>query len=350
MRHEPARRADIPSADPPLAGGGFMPMARLGPAMSALVTFGETMLRLSPPPGQRLARMGSLSVHVGGAESNVAVAASALGTDAAWLSALPDTDLGERVVHALQGEGVDPLVHWTDDGRVGTYYFERGSDPRRPSVVYDRGGTPIREATPVDLSLDAVRGADCVFTSGITPALSDRAAATAADLLATAREAGVTTAFDVNYRSKLWSPAAARETLVDLFPAVDRLFVAERDARDVLDCEGDPEAIARGLADRHGFGTVVVTRGEHGALAVHEGTCHERAAFETETVDPVGSGDAFVGGFLAGRLDGADVPTALDRGTATAALARTTDGDTVQLDAADVDALVAEGEDGDIGR
>ncbi|MFC7132026.1 MULTISPECIES: bifunctional 2-dehydro-3-deoxygluconokinase/2-dehydro-3-deoxygalactonokinase [Salinibaculum] len=317
--------------------------------MTGLVTFGETMLRLSPPRGQRLSRVDGFDVHVGGAESNVAVAAANLGVDSAWCSALPDTALGERVVHALRGEGVEPLVTWTDTGRVGTYYLERGGRPRGQTVVYDRGETPVRELAPDDLPLARVRDADRCFVSGITPALSDQLAETTARLLETAADAGVATALDVNYRSKLWTTDAARETLTGLFPHVDALFVAERDARSVLDCEGDAEAVAAGLADDYGFETVVVTRGEAGALAVHDAV-HEQAAFETDTVDPVGSGDAFVGGYLAHRLDGGTVPDALAYGAATAALKRTMEGDMARVIPDEVAALVADGEDGGIDR
>jgi 2-dehydro-3-deoxygluconokinase len=307
--------------------------------MSSLLTFGETMLRLSPPQGQRLSRVDRLDVHVGGSESNVAVAASAFGVDAAWLSALPETALGERVAHALRGEGVEPIVTWTDAGRVGTYYFEPGGDPRGGTVVYDRDSTPVRDLTPGDLPTERVSAAEYVFTSGITPALSDQLASTTDHLLAIASDAGVATVFDLNYRSKLWSPAEARETVTTLFPAVDVLFVAERDARNVLGCEGSAEAVARGLADRHGFETVVLTRGEKGALAVHDAV-HEQPAFETDTVDPIGSGDAFVGGYLAQRLDGQSVPDSLAYGAATAALKRTIAGDVATVTPAEVEAVL----------
>jgi len=313
--------------------------------VSSLVTFGETMLRLSPPPGQRLSRVDRFDVHVGGAESNVAAAAATFGVDAAWVSALPETALGERIAHALRGEGVDPVVTWTEHGRVGTYYLEPGGKPRGHSVVYDRTGAPLRDLTPAEVPLDRVRDADLFFTTGITPALSDRLARTTGDLLASASDAGATTAFDLNYRSKLWSPATARGTLTDLFPDVDVLFVAERDARDVLDRSGDPEAVARALAEDHGFGTVVLTRGDSGALAVDDGTCYDQRAFETATVDPVGSGDAFVGGYLARRLAGESVPDALAYGAATAALKRTVAGDMARVSAEEVATLVA-GDDG----
>ena len=308
--------------------------------MSDLVTFGETRVRLSPPQGSRLSRVDQFDVHVGGAESNVAVAASALGTETTWLSALPETALGERIAHALRGEGVDPRVTWTPDGRVGTYYFEPGGDPRGATVVYDRTGTPMRDVTPDDLAVDAVRDATLCFTSGITPALSDQAAATTESLLATAQEAGATTTLDVNYRSKLWTQAEARETLVDLFEHVELLFVAERDARNVLDGDGDGEAIARTLASTYDFDTVVVTRGEAGALAVSDGVVCEQPAFETDTIDPVGSGDAFVGGYLARHLDGESVSEALRWGAATAALKRTLAGDMATISASEIRAVL----------
>jgi 2-dehydro-3-deoxygluconokinase len=310
--------------------------------MSELVTFGETMLRLSPPSGQRLSRVDSFDVHVGGAESNVAVAAANLGVESTWLSALPDTDLGERIVHALRGEGIETEVAWTDTGRVGTYYLERGGMPRGDSVVYDRDGTPIRDATPDDLQTAPLQSAEYVFTSGITPALSTQSAATTAALLETAQESGAKTAFDLNYRSKLWTPSEARQTLTDLFAVVDVLFVAERDARTVLGYDGESAAIARSLADRYDFQTVVLTRGDAGALAVGDGLV-EQPAFETDTVDAVGSGDAFVGGFLARRLDGAGLDDALATGAAAAALKRTVVGDMAQFDSADI-ATVLDGD------
>lgn len=313
-----------------------------------LLTFGETMLRLTPGGDRRLSRVDQLDVHVGGAESNVAVAAAALGFDAAWLSVLPETPLGERIVHALRGEDVTTHVEWTAEGRVGTYYFEPGSRPRGGTVHYDRTGTPIQEATPAELPTGPVADATCLFTSGITPALSERLADTTHHLLETAREAGVRTALDCNYRSKLWSPAEARQGLTALFPAVDTLFVPDRDARAVLDCTGNAETIARELADRYEFETVVVTSGAAGALALHGDDVHEQPAYETDTVDPVGTGDAFVGGYLASRLRDGGVSEALEQGAATAALKRTITGDMAVVSPAEVE-RVRSGDD-DLSR
>lgn len=291
-----------------------------------LATFGESMLRYSPPAGERLEATDDLAVHVGGAESNVAVAASRLGCEAAWLSKLPDSPLGRRVERGVREHGVEPVVA-TGEGRVGTYYLEPGGKPRGTSVVYDRENAAVRTATAGELACERVHEADAFYTSGITPALSSTLAETTADLLVAAGESGATRAFDLNYRAKLWTPEEAAATLRPLFDHVDVLVVAARDAATVLDREGDPETVARTLAADYGCELVVVTRGDAGAVAAHDGDTYEQGALETETVDPVGTGDAFVGGLLASRLAGGSVPDALEVAAATAALKRTVTGD-----------------------
>ncbi|PSP84754.1 2-keto-3-deoxygluconate kinase [Halobacteriales archaeon QS_1_68_17] len=317
--------------------------------MTDLATFGETMLRLSPPDDQPIEMAEQFDVHAAGAESNVAVAASRLGLDAAWLSKLPDSPPGRRVAGALRRYGVDPVVVWSDEGRQGTYYLETGRRPRGANVVYDRADAAVTTATADELPTGRIEAADAFHTTGITPALSATLAETTADLLALAREAGTTTSLDLNYRSKLWSPAAARETLRELFPLVDLLVVADRDAETVLDRAGDPAAVARSLAADHGFETVVVTRGAEGAAAHHDGETVEQPVFPADSPYPVGTGDAFVGAFLARRLRGGSVADALEYGAAAAALKRTVPGDMAVVSREDVESVVAGGTD-DISR
>jgi 2-dehydro-3-deoxygluconokinase len=297
--------------------------------MTDLVTFGETMLRLSPPRGDRLETTRELAVQAGGAESNVAVGAARLGADAAWFSKLPDSPLGRRIATELRSHGVAVDVAWADpaDSRVGTYYLEHGGAPRGTAVIYDRADAAITTVEPGELGTDALAAARWFHTTGITPALSETTAATTTALLRHAGEAGVTRSFDLNYRSKLWDPAAARETYEALFAHVDVLFVPRRDAREVLDRDGDAVEIAHGLATDFGLDTVVVTRGDEGATALTGGDVYEQAVFEAETFDAIGTGDAFVAGFVAERLRGGDVAAALEWGAATAAVKRTTDGD-----------------------
>ncbi len=310
--------------------------------MTELVTFGESMLRLTPPRGERLETMQELDVRPGGAESNVAVAASHLGVDAVWLSKLPDSPLGRWMVRELRGHGVRTGVAWSDTGRMGTYYLERGGAPRGTSVVYDRENAAVTTTVPDELPMAAVRDARLFHTTGITPALSETLERTTAALLEAAASAGTTTSFDLNYRSKLWSPDEARQTLEGLFPHVDVLFVAERDARTVLDNEGEPLQVAHRLATDYEFETVVLTRGAAPAVAVHDDEVYEQPTFETETFDAIGTGDAFVGGFLARRIQDGTVPESLAYAAATAALKRTIEGDLAIVTPEEVQAVIAD--------
>ncbi|QFU84788.1 bifunctional 2-dehydro-3-deoxygluconokinase/2-dehydro-3-deoxygalactonokinase [Natronorubrum aibiense] len=318
--------------------------------MASLVTFGETMLRLSPPNGTRLETATELDFRSAGAESNVAIAASALGTSAVWLSKLPDSPLGRKVTRDVRSHGVDPHVTWSDDGRQGTYYLEFGAPPRQIDVIYDRADAAVTTATPDELAVERIRDAEVFFTSGITPALSETLCTTTRALLEEARATETTTAFDLNYRSKLWTAESARETYEELFDLVDLLFVPERDAREVLNIEGSAEMIGKQLRDRHEPATVVVTRGENGALAVDKTGVVEQPVYEAETVDPIGTGDAFVGGYLTRHLEGGSTASALAYGAATAALKRTVEGDHFVGTRSEVDAFVDDGTKDGISR
>ncbi|PSQ39507.1 2-keto-3-deoxygluconate kinase [Halobacteriales archaeon SW_12_71_31] len=309
--------------------------------MSGLVTFGEGVLRLSPPRGERLETATDLVARAAGSAPATAVAAHRLGADATWVSKLPDSPLGRRVERGPRGTGVETQVVWSDEGRQGTYYVEQAGRPRGVDVYYDLTDSAFAAVDADEFDLDVVRAARGFYVTGITPAVSAAAREATADLLGVARQSGTTVVLDVNYRSKMWSTDRARETLEQLFPAVDVLVVAARDARRVLGYGGeDPPSIAPRVAADYDFTTVVVTRGARGAIAWHDSVVHEHDGYETDTVDPIGAGDAFSGAFVARRLQGDDVPDALDHAAATAALERTVPGDVATVSREEVEAVV----------
>lgn len=331
--------------------------------MAELITFGETMLRLSPPAGSRLETTRSLDAQVGGAESNVAVAATCLGVDAAWLSKLPDSPLGRRVAGALRSHGVDPVVAWDDRerARLGTYYLEYGAEPRQTSVIYDRANASITTVSASELAVDEITDCDVFHTTGITPALSTAAAETTDALLAAARDAGTLRSFDLNYRAKLWSTDAAAAAYDSILPETDLLFAPIRDANAVLGYEGDGERVARGLAADYDIDCVVVTLGSEGSLALVDDTLLEQGVYSSETVDKIGTGDAFVGGMLgellssqrrSSRDENEDllavdrVDDALASGAAAAALKRTISGDVLVATRREIDAVLDGAGDG----
>jgi len=308
--------------------------------MADLVTFGEAMLRLSPPGNERLELASTLEFRAAGAESNVAAAAQRLGIESLWLSKLPDSPLGRKVRGALERHGMDTEIVWSDSGRQGAYYLEQAGAPRGTNIEYDRANAAVTTATPDELATEEIATADAFYTCGITAALSETLAATTADLLEFANREGTTTVFDVNYRSKLWSHEEARTQCEALFPDVDVLLTAARDARAVLGLEGAAEELAAELAERWGFDTVVVTRGEAGSLTLHDGELIETGVYEADTHDPIGTGDAFLGAFLAAWLQGNSVEDALEYGSAAAALKRTIPGDVATVTPEEVEAVI----------
>lgn len=305
-----------------------------------LVTFGESMLRFSVPDGDRIETANSLEMRVAGAESNVAITASRLGAQVAWLSKLPNSPLTRRIEYALHGHDVTPVVARSDEGRVGTYYIEPGRKPRGTNVVYDRSNAAVRTAVPDELPLDRIRNANAFYTSGITLALSNTLTDTTKELLQTAQKAKTRTIFDLNYRSKLWPSTVARETCTEIFDFVDTIVISEHDAQTVLRHEGSASEIASAIANNYDFNTIVITQGSEGATALHNGEQFSQQVFATNTVDPIGTGDAFVGGFLTRQLAGDTVPDALTYGAAVAALKRTVRGDIATITPAEVDHLI----------
>lgn len=310
--------------------------------MTDLVTFGETMLRFSPPDEERLETADQYDVHVAGAESNVAVATQRLGLDAAWVSKLADSPVGRKVAGDLRAHGITVDVAWddSDERRQGTYYFEQGRSPRGSKVLYDRARASVTTASTDELPGDRVRTATGFHTTGITPALSSTLETTTAELLAAAQDAGTLTSFDVNYRSNLWSAQQAKSVLTDLFPAIDLLVVAERDARTVLGKTGDAESIARELDSSYGFDVVLVTRGSQGAVALSDGELFEQPTYEASNAYPVGTGDSFVGGFLSRYLADGSVADGLRWGAAAAALKRSVPGDVAVISPEEVEGVI----------
>ncbi|QSG11643.1 Sugar kinase, ribokinase family [Halapricum desulfuricans] len=307
--------------------------------MVELVTVGDTSLRLSPRSNERLETATDVRMHATGTESNVAVAASRFGTDVVWLSKLPDTPLGRRVVSELHEQGIETRVGWSEAGRQGLSFYEPPRDPRDRVRIDDREGAAAATMTPGDLDMELIRSASSVFVGGSTFALSETAAETGEAVLRAGSGGEAASALDLDYRPELWSSGDARDTLTDVFDAVDILFASEDDVRDVLDRSGQARELAPSVAAEWDFRMVVLTRSEHGALVYHDGVIHDRDAIETDTVDETGQHDAFVGAFLAALLDGEEPDEALSNAVATASLARTIPGPLATVDAEEVERL-----------
>ncbi len=323
-----------------------------------VVAFGEAMLRLTPPGRERLERTRRLDVTVGGAELNTAVALRCLGVPAAWVSTLPRTPLGRMIAREARAAGVDvDGVSWVPEeaGRTGLYFLEEAADPRPSAVTYDRADSAIARIAPGTFDWPALlRGAGLLHISGITPAVSAGLREETGVAIRTARAVGVPVAFDLNYRSKLWSEAEAAASFRELVPLVDVLFASRGGLRTFFGIDGTVEECLRAAREDLGVEVAVMTRKKNrgsrgiklGSLALGPaGQIAQAPWVETEIVDRLGGGDAFAAGFIAGYLeDPANLERACGLGTAAAALKHTVPGDFLAATRAEVEAvLLSEG-------
>ena len=208
-----------------------------------VVTFGEAMVRLTPPGNERLERTISLDLTVGGAELNSAVTLACLEVPATWVSRLPDVPFGRAIARGARAGGVD-LSHlqWAPEsgGRAGVYYLEEATDPRPSAVYYDRAGSAFANLPPGAFDWPRIlAGARALHISGITPALGNGPRAETMAAIRAANAAGVPVAFDLNYRSKLWSESDARACFVEIVPLVDILFASRGMLRTFFGISGD---------------------------------------------------------------------------------------------------------------
>jgi 2-dehydro-3-deoxygluconokinase len=306
-----------------------------------VTTFGEALLRLSVPAGIRLQAAAHLDVHPAGAECNIASLLARLGRRSAFHSVLPRNPLGYLVADHLRKAGVnlDSLI-WQNEGRLGTFFVEFAVPPRATQVVYDRADSCVTRATPAMLDWDNLLDTRLVHLTGITPAVSPSCMATVQEVIRRAKAAGVSISFDINYRQKLWSEAAAREGLLPLIEGVDLLFCGQNDARRVFGVEGAPETIVRSIADLSGAKTVVVSLAEQGAIAWDGAQTYQQPALPVQIIDRIGAGDALAVGVIHGWLEG-DLSLGLRSGVVLAALAISQHGDQVITSPDEVATLVS---------
>lgn len=270
-----------------------------------LLALGETMLALAPESGHTLASARSLVVDHAGAESNTCVGLSRLGFRVAWVSRLGEDPQGDRVLAALQGEGVDTRWVRRDPTRPTGLLFK---DPAAGRVRYYRAGSAASRLSPADLDGVPVAEARAVLVTGVTALLGPEPQAAALALLERARGLRVV---DPNLRSGLWGSDRRGELVLPLIESCDLLLGGEQELAEILG-PGEPEELARRAA-RRGPREVVV-RGAEQLGALEEGIWTRLEASRGAAVDPVGAGDAFNAGYLARRLSAGNVADSLRAG------------------------------------
>ncbi|WP_353827739.1 sugar kinase [Agromyces sp. SYSU T0242] len=269
-----------------------------------LMTVGESLALAAATAVGTLSRGAHLELGFGGAESNVAIAASRLGTTTHLVSRVGDDDLGRMILRELRAEHV--TAHAAIDASAPTGLMVKGRPAAGTAqVLYYRAGSAASRLSPADVPEGLVEDAAIVHVTGITPALSASALETVRSVVARARDAGVPISFDVNHRSKLWSAEAAAPVYAELARACTYFFAGDDEARIIVD-GADPAELAERIAEL-GPTSVVIKLGADGAVALVDGEPHRVAAVPVDVLDTVGAGDAFVGAYLADVIAGRPV-------------------------------------------
>lgn len=321
-------------------------------------------MNLSAPGAARLRQTRSFDVSFGGAEANVAVSLAQFGERVKMVSRLPNNDIGESAEKSLRQFGVDTRFILRGGRRLGLYYFEKGAVYRGSKVIYDREFSSLAEIAPGMVNWDIVfQGVSWFHWSGITPALSESAAALTLEALKAAKERGITISGDYNYRAKLWNwGKKAEEVMPELMAYCDVMSGIHPDV-DVLEQDiSDAHFAASGdeLLQRYPNCKLVVftTRGNISAShntwsgSIYDGTrvYRSREYNLTHMVDRVGGGDSFMAALIYGLRNYPDKQTAVEFATAASTLKHFVPGDQNICNVPEVEALMNGREVGLINR
>ena len=278
------------------------------------------MMRLNPEGYLRFVQADRFEATYAGGEANVAVSLANYGEDAAYVTAVPEHEIGQNAVNALRKYGVDTSLMLRQGPRLGVYYCEKGASQRGSKVIYDRAGSSVAVSTRKDYDWDKIfQGADWFHFTGITPALGGELPEICLDALKAAKAKGITVSCDLNYRGKLWSREKAGEVMGKLMPYVDVCIANEEDAKDVFGIAAENTdinsgkldkagyvSVARQLTERFGFKYVAITL--RGSISASDNNWsgmlyNGKDAFFAKNylihiVDRVGGGDSFGGGLI----------------------------------------------------
>lgn len=336
-----------------------------------VITFGEIMLRLTPPDKERFIQADSFNVIYGGGEANVAVSLANYGLDAHFVTKLPENPIGQAALNELRRYGVKTDCIARGGKRLGIYYCENGASQRPSNVVYDRAHSAIAEAEAADFDWEEIfNGAAWFHFTGITPALSENMSDVTLEAAKAARENGLKVSCDLNYRAKLWSRERAEEVMTDLMEYVDVCIANEEDAEMIFGIKSGSDItsgdiniegyrdVAQQLIDSFDFDLVGShlrishSASDNGWLVVlYDGEEFVQSSkYDIHIVDRVGGGDSFAGGLIYSQLTGKSLQESAEFGAAASCLKQSIPGDFNHVSIDEVETLAAGNASGRVKR
>lgn len=346
--------------------------------MKKVVTFGEIMLRLSPPGNLRFSQANSFDVVYAGGESNVAVSLANYGVPVEFVTRLPQNDMGACAIMEMRKRGVG-INHITYGGdRLGIYFLESGAVSRGSKVVYDRSHSAMSDITAGMIDWGEVfEGVSWFHWTGITPAISQGAADACLEAVKIASEKGITISTDLNYRAKLWKYGQPSEPIMtELTAYCDIILGNEEDAEkhfgikpEGLDIttQGDQvkaeafQSVCEQMIKKFPKAKKVITTLRGSISASHNtwaGILYDGKNIYmspeyqiTHIVDRVGGGDSFMGGLIYGLLKyPEDDQNALNFAVAASCLKHTIKGDANLVTVSEVEKLMSGDASGRVAR
>lgn len=336
-----------------------------------IVTFGEIMLRLSPPNFKRFTQANSFDVVYGGTEANVAISLANYGFDSCFVTKLPEHEVGQAALNELRKYGVNTEYIIRGGSRIGIYFYEKGASMRASKIIYDRANSAIADADISDFDFKSIFKDACWFhISGITPAISKKAATLTKEVMQLAKQNNITVSVDLNYRKKLWAPQDAQTTMKDLMQYVDICIGNEEDASLCLGFTPKSFAdnqkinlesyknIFEKMVKEFNFKLVATSlRNSFSASKNGWSACcydgrnfYHSSEYDIDIVDRIGAGDSFAAGLICGILDGKSIQQTLDFAVAASALKHTISGDFNQVNRTEIEALISGDSSGRIKR
>ncbi|HQE21778.1 MAG TPA: sugar kinase [Thermosynergistes sp.] len=319
--------------------------------MAKIVTFGEIMLRLSPPDHEVILQSPVFEATFGGAEANVAVSLANLGEDVSYVTAVPANVLGDAMVREVRKFGVCTRHIRRSGERLGIYFTEKGACMRPSKVVYDRAHSSIAEVKPGDFDWDAIfDGVEWFHVTGITPAIAKGTAEVTIEAVKKCKEKGITVSCDLNFRKKLWKwGKSAPEVMGEIVQYADLAIGNEEDCQHSLGIQADID-VTKGELDVEQYKKLtdkvlkafpnleriaITLRESHSAddndwsavLADRENFYVSRKYPIRDIVDRVGGGDSFAAGLIYGLRNLSSPKEALEFAVAFSALKHTIPGD-----------------------
>lgn len=345
--------------------------------MKKVITFGEIMLRLSPPGFLRFSQANSFDVIYGGGESNVAVSLANYGIPVEFVSRIPNNDIGDCAIAELRKKNVGTRFIARGGERLGIYFLEMGAVSRGSKVVYDRAHSAISEIKPGTIDWEEVfQDAQWFHWTGITPAISQSAADVCQEAISAANELGITVSTDLNYRKNLWNYGKkSHEIMPDLVAGCDIILGNEEDAEKHFDIHPEGVDVSKGdTIDADAYISVckqlmerfprtkkviVTLRGSLSAShntwsgVLYDGQkLYKGPDFDiTHIVDRVGGGDSFMGGLIYGLIHYQnDLQSALNFAVSASALKHTIFGDANLVTVGEVEKLMGGDASGRVSR